>query len=449
VPPPSPCRHCTRCRPEHGYTKRDLLDYYREIAPVMLPYLVDRPQVLHRHVDGHSGKEFFQRVSRTTPSWLKTTEITLEDGRKRDFHLCQDWPTLLWLANFGCIELIPWNSRLGSLDRPDYAVIDLDPIERCGKAIGVRRFVLAKTLAGAYHLLRWASWTREPFGPRGLKVLHAGLCEVTLLRGLMTPGDYPMDWSTQWLTRENAAPATQDLLDLILRRFRERESNQYAELNLAWAQAAYNLRREWFRVSIGLEFVDGDRETICLSEAKGIGNIGNIENIVPFTHWLGSLYAALRYAAQSGQYPRELQYGPPGREKVRPVGPLTEYSIENSSVREAAFFWTDLPYEKKREADRVTEPATARSSLAPIWLNIDPVQDRNFRWPFHGIYVLTGGPGTGKTSVALCLIILLFSRESEWATSRRTVSHCFAGVAIRDGCTAAWRAVTATAHWRR
>ena len=93
--------------PEHGYTKRDLLDYYREIAPVMLPYLIDRPQVLHRHVDGHKGKEFFQRVSRTTPSWLKTTEIKLEDGRKREFHLCQDWPTLLWLANLGCIELIP------------------------------------------------------------------------------------------------------------------------------------------------------------------------------------------------------------------------------------------------------------------------------------------------------------------------------------------------------
>ena len=112
--------------PDQGYTKRDLLDYYREIAPVMLPYLIDRPQVLHRHVDGHTGKEFFQRVSRTTPKWLKTTEIVLEDGRRRDFHLCQDWPTLLWLANFGCFELIPWSSRVGSLERPDYAVIDLD-----------------------------------------------------------------------------------------------------------------------------------------------------------------------------------------------------------------------------------------------------------------------------------------------------------------------------------
>jgi bifunctional non-homologous end joining protein LigD len=88
-----------------------------------MPYLVDRPQVLHRHVDGHSGKEFFQRVSRATPSWLKMTEITLDDGRKRDSHLCQDWPTLLWLANFGCIdpfrECLRPAARRRSADRLD------------------------------------------------------------------------------------------------------------------------------------------------------------------------------------------------------------------------------------------------------------------------------------------------------------------------------------------
>src|SRR5260370_41400338 len=53
--------------PEQGYTKRDLLDYYRAIAPVILPHLIDRPQVLHRHVDGHAGKEFFQKVSSKCP----------------------------------------------------------------------------------------------------------------------------------------------------------------------------------------------------------------------------------------------------------------------------------------------------------------------------------------------------------------------------------------------
>src|SRR5262245_8243285 len=114
--------------PECGYTKGDLIDYYREIAAVVLPYLIDRPQVLHRHVDGHAGKEFFQRVSRQRPAWVQTVEVSLDGGKKtRDFHLCQDWPTLLWQANFGCIELIPWNSKVGSIDRPDYLIIDLDP----------------------------------------------------------------------------------------------------------------------------------------------------------------------------------------------------------------------------------------------------------------------------------------------------------------------------------
>ncbi len=114
--------------PEEGYTKGDLLDYYRDIAPVILPYLKDRPQSLHRHVDGYHGKDFFQRVSRDQPPWVQTAQVTM-NGRKgeRTWNLCQDWPTLLWLVNFGCIELLPWNSRIGTLDWPDYLVIDLDP----------------------------------------------------------------------------------------------------------------------------------------------------------------------------------------------------------------------------------------------------------------------------------------------------------------------------------
>jgi bifunctional non-homologous end joining protein LigD len=114
--------------PEQRYTKGDLIAYYREIALVILPYLADRPQVLHRHVDGHSGKEFYQRTSRQSPSWLRVVRLSIDgDRRMRDFHLCQDWPSLLWMANFGCIEFGPWASRVGSLDRPDYLVIDLDP----------------------------------------------------------------------------------------------------------------------------------------------------------------------------------------------------------------------------------------------------------------------------------------------------------------------------------
>ncbi|MBM4072511.1 MAG: hypothetical protein FJ271_26815 [Planctomycetes bacterium] len=113
--------------PELGYAKGDLVAYYREIATVILPYLEDRPQVLHRHVDGYAGKEFFQRVSRQRPEWVPVVDIIVSGHKPKAFHLCQNWPTLLWLVNFGCIELIPWNSRVPSLDRPDYLVIDLDP----------------------------------------------------------------------------------------------------------------------------------------------------------------------------------------------------------------------------------------------------------------------------------------------------------------------------------
>jgi bifunctional non-homologous end joining protein LigD len=116
--------------PDKGYTKGDLVEYYREMAPVILPYLRDRPQSLHRHANGIAGPSFFQKdVSRQPPpAWVMTVAVPSgSGGRDVRYVLCQDEPTLLYLANLGCIELNPWNSRVGSLDRPDYLVIDLDP----------------------------------------------------------------------------------------------------------------------------------------------------------------------------------------------------------------------------------------------------------------------------------------------------------------------------------
>ena len=111
--------------PECGYTKGDLLEYYRAIAPVMVPYLAIGPRSCTPCRWSHR-KELTSARLRHTPKWLTTTEVDLH-GKKRDFHLCQDWPTLPWLANFGCIEFSTWNSRVDSIDRPDYTIIDLDP----------------------------------------------------------------------------------------------------------------------------------------------------------------------------------------------------------------------------------------------------------------------------------------------------------------------------------
>jgi bifunctional non-homologous end joining protein LigD len=115
--------------PEDGFTKADLIAYYREVAPVILPYLRDRPQSLHRHPAGIDGEDFFQKdvSKRPPPAWVQTVRVSSENERHLTYVLCQDEQSLLYLANLGCIELNPWLSRTGALDRPDYLVIDLDP----------------------------------------------------------------------------------------------------------------------------------------------------------------------------------------------------------------------------------------------------------------------------------------------------------------------------------
>jgi bifunctional non-homologous end joining protein LigD len=116
--------------PADGYTKGDLIDYYRQVAPIILPHLRDRPMSLHRHPNGIDVSSFFQKdvTSQPPPPWVKTVPVVAEsDGTTKTQIVCQDTATLLYVANLGCIEMNPWNSRVGTLDRPDYLVIDLDP----------------------------------------------------------------------------------------------------------------------------------------------------------------------------------------------------------------------------------------------------------------------------------------------------------------------------------
>ena len=118
--------------PQEEYTKGDLIAYYRDVAPFILPYLRDRPLSLHRHPDGIAGKSFFQKdVSRNPPPpWVETVPIHSEStGKTGRYAVCQDAATLLYLANLGCIEMNPWNARVESLDNPDYLVLDLDPVD--------------------------------------------------------------------------------------------------------------------------------------------------------------------------------------------------------------------------------------------------------------------------------------------------------------------------------
>jgi bifunctional non-homologous end joining protein LigD len=114
--------------PEDGVTKRDMFNYYHQVAPFMVPYLKDRPMSLNRFPGGIHGESFYQKnVRDKAPEWATTMPHTNGEGVDKDYLLGNNEATLLWMASLGCIEMNPWFSRVGSPDNPDYCVIDLDP----------------------------------------------------------------------------------------------------------------------------------------------------------------------------------------------------------------------------------------------------------------------------------------------------------------------------------
>lgn len=114
--------------PEDKVTKRDMFNYYYQVAEYILPYLKDRPQSLNRFPGGIHGPSFYQKdVKGKAPDWAKTFPYETSDGEKKEYLVGTDESTLLWMASLGCIEINPWFSRVQSPDNPDYCVIDLDP----------------------------------------------------------------------------------------------------------------------------------------------------------------------------------------------------------------------------------------------------------------------------------------------------------------------------------
>jgi bifunctional non-homologous end joining protein LigD len=115
--------------PEAGYTKGDLVEYYQKASQYILPYLKDRPHSLLRQPDGYKGESFFQKdVDHTPPSWIKTKAIHSESTDEMvNYLVCDSTDSLIYMVQLGCIEVNPWSSRLASLSKPDWLVLDLDP----------------------------------------------------------------------------------------------------------------------------------------------------------------------------------------------------------------------------------------------------------------------------------------------------------------------------------
>ncbi|HET6766437.1 MAG TPA: non-homologous end-joining DNA ligase, partial [Chitinophagaceae bacterium] len=119
--------------PKEQYTKRDMLNYYYQVAPYLLPYLKDRPQSLNRYPNGINGKSFYQKdVTGKVPDWIKMEPYTTSEGEDKNFLVPEDEASILYMANAGAIEMNPWNSTIHKEDYPDWCLIDLDPSDKQG-----------------------------------------------------------------------------------------------------------------------------------------------------------------------------------------------------------------------------------------------------------------------------------------------------------------------------
>src|SRR5689334_12198497 len=116
--------------PELHISKRDLLQYYIDLSPVLLPHIRDRAMVMKRYPNGAAGDFFFmKRAPSPRPEWIETCAIEHASGSVIDFPVIGDLAALLWVINLGCIDLNQWYARCDDVDRPDYLHFDLDPVD--------------------------------------------------------------------------------------------------------------------------------------------------------------------------------------------------------------------------------------------------------------------------------------------------------------------------------
>lgn len=140
--------------PGDGITKAGLIKYYADMAEVLLPHLKDRLFIMSRYPDGIDGEMFYQKDCPTyAPEWLNVFPVDSPDvGKVINYIVCNDLPTLMWLANQACIELHIWLARIPRINYPDIMVFDLDPFPPAGFADTLEIALLVKEALEQFNL---------------------------------------------------------------------------------------------------------------------------------------------------------------------------------------------------------------------------------------------------------------------------------------------------------
>ena len=152
--------------PALGITKGDLIQYYADVAPLLLPHIRDRAMVMKRYPHGAAGEFFFmKRAPSPRPDWIRTCRIDHDSGNVIDFPVIDDLPSLLWVINLGCIDLNQWYATCDDVDRPDYLHFDLDP----GSAMWEQVLEAARVVYEALTALKMPGYAKTT-GSKGIHV---------------------------------------------------------------------------------------------------------------------------------------------------------------------------------------------------------------------------------------------------------------------------------------
>ena len=147
-------------------TKGDLIQYYADVAPLLLPHIRNRAMVMKRYPHGAAGEFFFmKRAPSPRPDWIETCCISHDSGNVIDFPMINDLPSLLWVINLGCIDLNQWYATCDDVDRPDYLHFDLDP----GSATWEQVLEAARIVHAALATLKMRSFAKTT-GSKGIHV---------------------------------------------------------------------------------------------------------------------------------------------------------------------------------------------------------------------------------------------------------------------------------------
>jgi bifunctional non-homologous end joining protein LigD len=160
--------------PGLGLTKRDLLQYYLDVSPWLLPHIQDRAMVMKRYPNGIAGEFFFmKRAPEPRPPSIAICSIEHGSGNVIGFPVIQDLASLLWVVNLGCIDLNPWYARCDDVYRPDYLHFDLDPVEGANFDLVLQTALLVRDALESLKIKSYAKTT----GSRGIHVY------VPIMRG--------------------------------------------------------------------------------------------------------------------------------------------------------------------------------------------------------------------------------------------------------------------------